>query len=114
MARREHISRRGVTMPPVHSGLRTRMDAELASFLTARRAELAAIDDGLGVVADTLESFVLRGGKRLRPAFAYWGYLGGGGEDRPELIAVIGSLGRLNPGRLITEDMWDAPDPRRA
>jgi geranylgeranyl diphosphate synthase type I len=89
------------------------MDAELASFLTARRAELAAIDDGLGVVADTLESFVLRGGKRLRPAFAYWGYLGGGGEDRPELIAAIGSLELLHAGALIHDDMMDASDTRR-
>src|SRR5919198_1651428 len=100
-------------MPPVHSGLRTRLDAELASFLSARRTELTAIEEGLGVVADTLESFVLGGGKRLRPAFAYWAYVGSGGEDRRQLIAAIASLELLHAGALIHDDMMDASDPRR-
>ena len=37
----------------------------LAAFLAAQRTRLLAIDDALGDVADALEAFVLRGGKRL-------------------------------------------------
>jgi geranylgeranyl diphosphate synthase type I len=100
-------------MPPVTEGLRDRLDRELAAFLAARRRELAAIDSGLVPVADALESFILRGGKRLRPAFAYWGHLGSGGVDRPELTAAIGSLELLHAGALIHDDVMDASDTRR-
>ncbi|MEZ5261220.1 MAG: hypothetical protein R2755_05450 [Acidimicrobiales bacterium] len=34
----------------------------------------------LGVGFDAVESFVLNGGKRLRPRFAYWGWVGAAGS----------------------------------
>jgi geranylgeranyl diphosphate synthase type I len=100
-------------MPPVANGLRGRLDRELESFLGERHRELAAIDAGLVPVARTLESFILRGGKRLRPAFAYWAYLGSGGVDRPGLMAAIASLELLHAGALIHDDVMDASDTRR-
>ncbi|MQA27015.1 MAG: polyprenyl synthetase family protein [Micromonosporaceae bacterium] len=99
--------------PPVDSRLRARLDSELELFLAARRKELADIDPGLWPVADTLESFVLRGGKRLRPAFAYWGCRGCGGDDSAELITAIAALELLHAGALIHDDVMDASDTRR-
>jgi len=98
---------------PVTDELRDRLNQELAAFLAARRAELATIDSGLLPVADALESFILRGGKRLRPAFAYWGFLGSGGAEQPGLTAAISSLELLHAGALIHDDVMDASDTRR-
>jgi geranylgeranyl diphosphate synthase type I len=100
-------------MPPVTEGLRDRLERELTHFLGDRRRELAAIDSGLAPVAQALESFILRGGKRLRPAFAYWAYLGSGGVDRPGLTTAIASLELLHAGALIHDDVMDASETRR-
>ncbi|MGH3714249.1 MAG: polyprenyl synthetase family protein [Micromonosporaceae bacterium] len=100
-------------MAPVDSGLRTRVQTELVSFLAERRGELTAIDASLDPVADALESFILGGGKRLRPAFAYWAYRACGGPDQAELIGAIASLELLHAGALIHDDVMDASDTRR-
>ncbi len=97
----------------MESRLRARFDSELESFLVARRKELAAIDSSLAPVADALESFVLNGGKRMRPAFAYWGYRGCDGPDCPEVMAAITALELLHAGALIHDDVMDASDTRR-
>lgn len=95
------------------SALRDRLHEELAAFLAERRRELTMIDPALEPVAETLELFVLGGGKRLRPAFAYWAYLGSGGVDRPGLTTAIASLELLQAGALIHDDVMDASDTRR-
>ena len=47
---------------------------QLRGYLVARRAEANYIGTPYDGLIGVLEDFVLRGGKRLRPAFAYWGY----------------------------------------
>jgi geranylgeranyl diphosphate synthase type I len=71
-----------VTTPVDRAGLRTRVGAALTAFLAAERAKLLAIDPALGDLCDTVDVLVLKGGKRLRPAFAYWGYRGAGVAER--------------------------------
>ncbi len=85
----------------------------LAGFLAARRGELAAIDDALLPVATALESFVLSGGKRLRPAFGYWAYRGAGGVDSDEVIAALAALELVHASALIHDDVIDSSDTRR-
>jgi geranylgeranyl diphosphate synthase, type I len=94
--------------------LRTRVAGALAAFLARQRARLAAIDaDALGPLADAVEALVLGGGKRLRPAFAYWGYRGAGGADRPEVLAAISALEFVQASALIHDDVMDGSDTRR-
>lgn len=47
---------------------------QLRRYLHDRRAETAYIGDDYSGLIAALEEFVLNGGKRLRPAFAYWGW----------------------------------------
>ncbi|AQT82737.1 geranylgeranyl pyrophosphate synthase [Mycolicibacterium litorale] len=47
---------------------------QLREYLADRRAQAAYIGTDYDGLVAVLEDFVLRGGKRLRPAFAYWGY----------------------------------------
>jgi geranylgeranyl diphosphate synthase, type I len=102
-----------VTSPLDRAGLRVRVDKALTAFLAGQRGRLLAIDDTLVDVADTVESFVLGGGKRLRPAFAYWGYRGAGGADADSVVAAVSALELVQAGALIHDDLMDRSDTRR-
>ena len=95
------------------AALRERVDKALAVFLADRRAWMAAVDPALAPLADAVEAFVLRGGKRLRPAFAYWGYRGAGGADTDAVIAAISSLELVQASALMHDDIIDRSDTRR-
>ncbi len=95
------------------SELRVRVDKALGVFLSRQRERLATIDAALLPVADAIEKFVLGGGKRLRPAFAYWGYRAAGGPDRDEVVAAAAALEFVQASALIHDDLMDASDTRR-
>jgi geranylgeranyl diphosphate synthase type I len=99
--------------PVDRAGLRDRVQRALAGFLAARREHMTAIDNDLSPLADSVETFVLGGGKRLRPAFAYWGYRGTGAPDSDELIAAVATLELIQAGALIHDDLMDGSDTRR-
>jgi geranylgeranyl diphosphate synthase type I len=102
-----------VASPLERAGLRSRVDKALAAFLATQRNRLAGIDDALTDVADAVESFVLLGGKRLRPAFAYWGYRGAGGLDGDAVVAAVSALELVQASALIHDDLMDRSDTRR-
>jgi geranylgeranyl diphosphate synthase type I len=101
------------TSPLERAGLRDRVDKALATFLAGRRTRLLAIDPALADVADALEAFVLGGGKRLRPAFAYWGFRGAGGLDSDQVVACVSALELVQASALIHDDLMDRSDTRR-
>lgn len=104
----------GVNVSPLdRAGLRGRVDKALSQFLEYQRSRLTAIDDALAPVADALEEFVLGGGKRLRPAFAYWGYRGAGGLDSEEVVATVAALELVQASALVHDDVMDRSDTRR-
>ncbi|WP_345538276.1 polyprenyl synthetase family protein [Phytohabitans rumicis] len=78
-----------------------------------RRAWLATVDEALLPVADAVEDFVLGGGKRLRPAFAYWGYRGAGGADSDRVVTTVAALELVQASALIHDDLMDRSDTRR-
>ncbi|OOK68346.1 geranylgeranyl pyrophosphate synthase domain protein [Mycobacterium kansasii] len=47
---------------------------QLRRYLHDRRREAAYIGSDYDALTAWLEDFALRGGKRLRPVFAYWGW----------------------------------------
>jgi geranylgeranyl diphosphate synthase type I len=99
--------------PTDEAGLRSRVDEALRRFLDARRAQLAAIDADLLPAAEAIESLVLGGGKRLRPAFAYWGYRAAGGADSDAVVAAVAALEFVQASALIHDDLIDRSDLRR-
>ncbi|MEH1011570.1 polyprenyl synthetase family protein [Micromonospora sp. CPCC 206060] len=99
--------------PVDRAGLRHRVDTALTEFLAARRRWLADVDDTLIPVAEAVEAFVLRGGKRLRPAFGYWGYRGAGGVDSDRVVAALAALELVQASALIHDDLMDRSETRR-
>src|SRR5690606_19129250 len=61
----------------------------------------------------SLESFVLGGGKRLRPRFAYWGHRAGPRPEHETLVDVAAALELLHAFALIHDDVMDGSDTRR-
>jgi len=57
--------------------------------------------------------FVLSGGKRLRPAFMYFGYVASGGEPNDSIIKASLSVELFHSGALILDDIIDHSDLRR-
>ena len=93
--------------------LRGRVHKSLAAFLSGQSSRLDAVSDDLGPVQDALAAFLLDGGKRLRPAFAYWGYRGAGGDDTDAVITAVSCLELLQACALVHDDVMDGSDTRR-
>jgi geranylgeranyl diphosphate synthase type I len=93
--------------------LRSRIETALRAFLHGQRDRLAVIDPALAQVADAVEALVLGSGKRLRPAFGFWGYRGAGGPDSDGIVTALAALEFVQASALIHDDVMDASDTRR-
>jgi geranylgeranyl diphosphate synthase type I len=90
---------------------------QLREYLRDRRHEVAYIGTEYGGLTAALEEFVLRGGKRLRPAFAYWGWraVTDRPEDpvRPDVLRLFSALELLHACALVHDDVIDDSATRR-
>lgn len=101
--------------------LRKRVDATLAGYLAGQSSALEAVDPDLAPIHQEAASFLLEGGKRLRPAFAYWGWVGASGgqqaganpADVDEVIRAASALELLHACALVHDDVMDGSDTRR-
>jgi geranylgeranyl diphosphate synthase, type I len=97
--------------------LRARVDRALAALLHQELTALGFLGADAGPVTDALTRFALEGGKRLRPAFVWWGYRGAGGApDGPDAEAAIRascSVELLHVCALIHDDIMDGSEVRR-
>ncbi len=92
--------------------LRERVQGVLDAFVAEQRDVLARVSDDLEPLVDAL-SDLLRGGKRLRPAFCWWGYRGAGGPDDDAALRAAAALEFLQACALIHDDVMDGSDTRR-
>ena len=91
-----------------------RVDSELAAFFDSRAARLALLGDDLAPLAATARSFVLDGGKRLRPMFAYCGWrCVGRGQSDDAMVTAAASLELLHGCALTHDDVMDGSSTRR-
>src|SRR5206468_3596678 len=81
-------------------------------FLDSHQAQLDAISGDLSVFLDVLRELVA-GGKRLRPAFCYWGWRGAGAADDEGVVSVATSFELLHACAIVHDDVMDASDLRR-
>ncbi|MFM8597914.1 MAG: bifunctional (2E,6E)-farnesyl/geranyl diphosphate synthase [Mycobacterium sp.] len=90
---------------------------QLRDYLAERRAEASYIGAEYDGLIAALEEFVLRGGKRMRPAFAYWGYrsVTPGPDDPVEdgILRLFSALELLHACALVHDDVIDDSDTRR-
>jgi geranylgeranyl diphosphate synthase type I len=98
--------------------LRAAVEAALHAFLTEQRQTLADMAAELVPVADEVAA-VAGGGKRLRPAFAYWGWRGfvaasgARAEADDAVLRAVAALELVHSSALVHDDVMDAADTRR-
>jgi geranylgeranyl diphosphate synthase, type I len=100
------------TDPLDRDDLRQRVQKALDGFVASQLPALDAISEELGPLTDALSDLVA-GGKRLRPAFCYWGYRGADGGDGDEVVAAAAALELFQACALIHDDVMDGSDTRR-
>jgi geranylgeranyl diphosphate synthase, type I len=90
---------------------------QLRRYLRDRRNHtvyIGAEGSDYGVLIAALEDFVLGGGKRLRPAFAYWGWRAVATEDPgPGVLLLFAALELLHACALVHDDVIDRSATRR-
>lgn len=101
---------------PLAAPFRQDVQDALTGFLTEQRQVLAAIGTELDPMTSLAEVFT-GGGKRLRPAFAVWGYVAAAGRPDDEayaaLVRAAASLELLHVSALMHDDVMDNSDTRR-
>ena len=90
---------------------------QLREYLRERRSDVAYIGADYAELTAALEEFVLRGGKRLRPAFAYWGWRAVADPVSdpvaPSILRLFSALELLHACALVHDDVIDASATRR-
>jgi geranylgeranyl diphosphate synthase type I len=100
-------------LPLVTTDLRARVDAALAAFLDARRDQVEALDPAALPLVDEVRRLVDAGGKRIRPAFCYWGFRAAGGVDGEPIVRAAAALELLHTMALVHDDLIDGAKERR-
>ncbi|WUI32127.1 polyprenyl synthetase family protein [Nocardia sp. NBC_00416] len=93
------------------------MEHALTEFFATRREAVAELGPVFVESVTALESFVLRGGKRTRPGFAWMGWLGAGGDpagvEGAAVLRACSALELVQACALIHDDIIDCSRTRR-
>ena len=94
------------------SRIKLKVGKALELFLGQQQAVLRDISEDMESWFEAVDG-LLAGGKKLRPAFCYWGWRAAGGTECPEIYAAAAALELLQASALIHDDVMDASDTRR-
>ncbi|MDI3313786.1 MAG: polyprenyl synthetase family protein [Mycobacterium sp.] len=87
---------------------------QLRGYLRGRRRDAGHIGADYDDLIAALEEFVLHGGKRLRPVFAYWGWRAVTTRDvDPGVWLLFSALELLHASALVHDDVIDGSGTRR-
>lgn len=88
--------------------------ARIDALLSAEVDRWNSLDASLSEPLTALRSFVRAGGKRLRPAFCHWAFVGAGGDPLdPVIIDAGAALEMLHTFALVHDDVMDDSLVRR-
>ena len=109
-------------------GLRGRVDAALGSFLVGVDSELREMDPAASPLLAEIRRLLAAGGKRMRPAFCYWGFRAAPGPDAPSepdapgdpdasdgraIVRAAAALELLHTMAIVHDDLMDEARTRR-
>jgi geranylgeranyl diphosphate synthase type I len=102
------------TPPPSLAGIAAAVEQRLRTVLEAQTSRWAAFDEDLALPLAQIGRLVLGGGKRLRPAFCHWGFVGAGGHpDDQRIIDAGAALELMHAFALFHDDVMDDAMSRR-
>lgn len=86
---------------------KTRFDPKIDACFDNAEREAQAEDPLIGEAIHHVRNLALAGGKRLRPACMFYGYLGGGGTEEEKLLETAVSIELIHTFLLIHDDIID-------
>jgi geranylgeranyl diphosphate synthase type I len=90
------------------------VERRLTEVLEAECARWSALDPDLAEPLRALAQLVGAGGKRLRPAFCHWGFVGAGGDPAdPRVVEAGAAFEMLQAFALVHDDVMDGSATRR-
>ena len=92
-----------------------RVEARIEGVLAEELARWSGVDAELADPFEALRDLVRAGGKRLRPAFCHWAFVGAGGDPEDLVVVDAGAaLELLHTFALIHDDIMDGSATRRS
>ena len=105
---------RAAPVPASLAEVARRVERRLEALFAAEAGRWRQLSDDLGPPLDALHRFVMAGGKRLRPAFCYWGFVGVGGDPADDVVVDAGAAFELLQAfALVHDDVMDGSATRR-
>jgi len=95
------------------AAVRGGVDAVLAAFLAEREHDLTELGPAVTDLGAEVQRLVGAGGKRLRPAFVYWGHRAAGGPHDDGVLVAASAVELLHTFALIHDDVMDRSAQRR-
>ena len=105
-----------MTQAPPESlqGIASAVESRIESFLSTEVERWKAIHPDLAEPLLLLRANILTGGKRIRPAFCHWAFVGAGGDSEDPVIVDAGAaLELLHSFAVLHDDVIDASQVRR-
>ncbi len=91
-----------------------RVEARVRLLLDAETDRWATLDPDLRSPIECLAELVGAGGKRLRPAFCHWAWVGAGGDGADRTVVDVGAAFELlHAFALVHDDIMDGSNQRR-
>jgi isopentenyl-diphosphate delta-isomerase type 1 len=103
----------GVSALPGRDPIGAPVAAVLRTHLARNSDVLRRIDPRLGDVAAAIDGLVAAGGKRLRPAFVYWGHRATGAAHDDQIWPAAAAVELLHTFALLHDDVMDRSPSRR-
>lgn len=100
--------------PAFLAAIGSQVEQCLAELLDAEQCRWSAVDPELRAPLQSLAQLIQAGGKRLRPAFCHWGFIGAGGDPEDRSVVLAGAAFELLHGfALFHDDVMDGSATRR-
>ncbi|MFI5045497.1 MAG: polyprenyl synthetase family protein [Acidimicrobiia bacterium] len=107
-------SRPVVALPAGLAAIGGRVEERVDELLAAELARWHDVAPELDAPLTALRDLVANGGKRLRPAFCFWAFVGAGGDpDDRQVTDVAAAIELLHAFALVHDDVMDGSAVRR-
>jgi geranylgeranyl diphosphate synthase type I len=103
-----------VSLPPALSEPGARAERRILTLLDAEIERWRAVDTDLEEPLVSLRDLVTGGGKRFRPAFCFWAFVGAGGDPLDDVVIdVCAAIEMVHACALVHDDVMDGAATRR-
>jgi geranylgeranyl diphosphate synthase type I len=103
-----------VSLPPALSEPGARAERRILTLLDSEIERWRAVDTDLEEPLVALRDLVTGGGKRFRPAFCFWAFVGAGGDPLDDVVVdVCAAIEMVHACALVHDDVMDGAATRR-